>query len=93
MAATAYTLRELLHDASLHALPVGPDSSTTANRVAELVEAAKTGGDDAGSPKKQLQNPAPLPNTLLRVETLAKVVEALGLIVASRVSGGCSVNG
>lgn len=88
-APAAYTLRELLKDASKHALPVGPDSAATAARVHELLEAARTHSDAAPAGKPGLQNPAPLPNTLLRVETLAKAVEALGLIVASRVSLRC----
>ena len=80
-AAASYTLRELLRDASFHALPVGPDSSES--RVQEVL---------AGTATTPNANPAQLPNTLLRVETLAKVVEALGLVVASRVRrcGGCS---
>ncbi|KAA0157690.1 hypothetical protein FNF29_00265 [Cafeteria roenbergensis] len=90
-APAAYTLRELLKDASKHALPVGPDSAATAARVHELLEAARTHSDAAPAGKPGLQNPAPLPNTLLRVETLAKAVEALGLIVASRLAEGHAV--
>ena len=79
----AYTLQELLRDASGHALPVGPDSAASAARVHELLSGVAAEASAAASP--ELQNPAPLPNTLLKVETLARVFEAVGLIVASRV--------
>jgi len=88
-AQAAYTLRELLRDASMHALPVGPDSGE-ASRAKEVLEAARLHADPPEELGSGLQNPAPLPSTLLRVETLAKVIEALGLIVASRVSEAAS---
>jgi hypothetical protein len=85
MASTAYTLRDLLQEASKHAVPPGPDSAASAIRARQLF-GLTTESEPAASIDAEVQNPAPLPGTLLKIETLAKVFEAFGLIVATHVS-------